>query len=444
MQSYAYLLTVKDYGPEEDKSGPAPPYYNPEDYRCSPAWQESWAYKHGRLPNGKFELNEHPWGSDLPGVNYNYPNAGCRERAEIAELYRWRALGYLHYIQTELGLRSIGLADDEYPDSGSFPPTLYVREARRMIGRSIMDESDISFGPERSVMTSVAIGDYPMDSHAIRMVESPHVKDRGEGEWWLVRYTPWYRIPLGVLIPEDTPGLLVSTAVSATHVAYGTLRMEPVRMSLGQAAGTIAGIAIRYGVYPSDVPPALVQDRLLEQKAYITWFADVDKSTRHFRAIQFLALRGFFFGETFRPEEYLSREEAIWLANRLVLIERFGPTAQVDSPTPTDGAPITRAEFAELLVAAKSQIDPDWATVPVGFSHYADIQPGTVISNAAEMLFRHRIDTITWVGPAPFTKSGLFFYPDAPITRADAAQAIWLADRTHALSSDSTTTSSKL
>jgi len=433
IQSYAYLLTVKDYGEGQDRTIPEPPNYNPEDYRYSPPWTESWAYTSGRLPNGKFEINQHPWGTDLPGINYDYPTASPERRAEIELLYRWRALGYLYYLQTEQGLRSLGLADDEYPDNDNFPLVLYVRESRRMVGLSEMNESDVTYARSRKVFDTVAIGDYPMDSHATQELTDPTARHRGEGEWWLVRYTPWYQVPLGVIIPKDIQGLLVPTAVSATHVAYGTLRMEPVRMSLGQAAGNLAALAVRMSTYPHQIPVAILQDRLAAQKVYLTWFEDVNKNTRHFRAIQFMSARGFFTGEQFSPEDPLTREEAKWLVDRLVRVEKHG--VEADDPTlPLDGStPITRAEFAELLVGAKRQIDPSWTPIAVVSTHYADLQPGTATAAFAETLYRHHIDTRTWAGPPSRSEQGLLFNPEAAITRSDAAQALWLAHRAEAL-----------
>lgn len=433
IQSYSYLMTVRDYGEGVDMTISEPPNYDPENYRYSPPWRQSWAFTSGRLPNGKFEINQHPWGTDYTEINYDYPYASPERRAEIDLLYRWRALGYLYYLQTEQGLKSLGLADDEYPDNGNFPPTLYVREARRMFGRDSMDESDVTFARERNFTDSVAIGDYPMDSHAAQELRDPAARHRGEGEWWLARYTPWYRVPFGVIIPKGAPGLIVPTAVSATHVGYGALRMEPVRMSIGQAAGTLAAIALRYSAYPHTMPAPIIQDRLLSQRAYITWHSDVDQNTRHFRAVQFLGVRGFFPKESFRPEDNLTKEESAWLMDRLARVETSGPGARSDTPPPTGGTPITRAEFAEMLVDTMRQVDPSWAAAPVTATHYTDLQPGSPVSALAETLYSRRIDTRDWAGPPSRSEAELLFSPDAPIARADAAQAIWLAHRPTAL-----------
>lgn len=434
VQSYAYLFVIKDY-PGQDKTVSEPYDYDAANYKYSPAWKDSWAFTSGRLPNGKFEVNQHPWGTDWPGINYDYPTDDRFDRGTTADKYKRRALGYLYYLQNELGMKSLGLAEDEFPDTSNFPPTLYVREARRMVGRSTMNESDIILGPSRAVPSSIAIGDYPMDSHATQEVTSPTERNRGEGEFWLLKFTTWYKVPLGVIIPNDTPGLIVSTAVSSTHVAYGTLRMEPVRMSIGQAAGTLAGIAISYGVPFEKIPAEAVQYRLLDQKAYLTWFSDVDASTKNFAAIQMLAVRGFFVGPDFRPNDNLTVEEAKWLMRRLVLVEKNGPSAEDESPPPTGGTPITRAQFAELLVTAKEETDKSWSTKSIESSHYSYLTAGTETAKYAEVLYKHKIDAEQWAGRPPSEQGGPVFAPEDPITRADAAEAIWIAHKPVALSS---------
>lgn len=262
IQSYAYLLTVKDYGHRDDRTIPRPDGYDPRDYRYSPEWELSWAFQYGRLPNGKFELNQHPWGGDLPGINYYYPTASRSERKRISPLHLNRALGYLYYLQIELGMKSIGLCEEDYPETGGLPESLYVREARRMIGRTFMRECDITLSADRVVEHPIAVGDYPMDSHATAPALDPNARHRGEGEFWLVKHTPVYRVPLGVILPRSTLGMIVPTAVSASHVAYGTLRMEPVRMQMGQAAGVLAAVAVQTGLDPSVVPYDMFRDLL--------------------------------------------------------------------------------------------------------------------------------------------------------------------------------------
>ncbi|MBP5737638.1 MAG: FAD-dependent oxidoreductase, partial [Abditibacteriota bacterium] len=122
LPSYAYLLTVKDYGadaPELDM----PPDYDPAVYEHSPEWNETWNVTSGRLPNNEFEINQPPFGSDLPGINYKYANLGDRKRAKIDEKYKNRVLGYIYYLRNERGHTNLGLADDEYLDTDNFPQT---------------------------------------------------------------------------------------------------------------------------------------------------------------------------------------------------------------------------------------------------------------------------------------------------------------------------------
>src|SRR5207237_273196 len=95
IQAYAYLLTVKDYGPNADKTLTPPPGYRKEDFIHTPAWKDSWAVTSGKMPGGKYELNQHPEGGDLQEVNYGYPEGDYKERARVEQLYRDRVLSYL-------------------------------------------------------------------------------------------------------------------------------------------------------------------------------------------------------------------------------------------------------------------------------------------------------------------------------------------------------------
>ena len=425
-QSYAYLMIWKDYGEMGELNAPLieqPRFYDPENYRHSPEWEETWNYTSGRLPNGKFEINQHPFGIDWPGINYDYPTADEQRRREIEEMYRDRALGYLYFMQNERGHKNLGLADDEFPDNCNFPTSLYVREARRVMGNYLFQESDVTNARDFCRINSVAIGDYPMDSHAMEDLKDPNAPHKGEGEFWLVDFTPWYQIPYGVLVPNGVKNLLVATAVSATHVGYGTLRMEPVRMALGQAAGAAAYYAMLYSIAPEEVKPAWIQDKILSQDAYITWYSDVDRDTRHFEAIQFMGARGMFPGEAFNPAEPLTQPDAFAAINRLLELEGCPATATAAS----DNSPITRGEFANLLVAAKQRTSHDWVLAPE-CPAYTDVPQNSPYYTAVETLKSHRITSALFANYEPGK-----FQPDAPINRADAAEAIYLAHRPLAL-----------
>jgi hypothetical protein len=466
IQSYAYLLVVKDYGSGADKTLPRPPGYRKEDFTHSPAWKESWAVTSGKMPNGKYELNQHPQGNDLQEINYDYPTDDYRERAHIEKLYRDHVLGYLYYIQTELGQKQLGLPDDEYRDSGGFPSLLYVRTGRRILGEQLPLESDIAFARRFFRPESIGIGDYPMDSHAVRPKTDWATPDMGEGEWWLYQYTPWHQLPLGILVPQRLDNVFVTTAVSSTHVSFGTYRLEPVRMAFGQAAGIAAALCIRYHLTAREVPAREVQDDLLPHPAnpfgdpnvLLYYLSDVPSGSQHYRAIQYLSARGFqFAAEELKPNAPTTRGElAHWLT---LLSERAAPSPTI-SPNAAEGpdavfarrlsfalmgppadraavhalqqaaepeATVARAEIARWIVRALPGLfTPDAGTQP---DPYADI--ATSADREAILALAHLgIDSRLWEGTQAVTpQNQLLFQPDAPLSHADLFETLYLLQR---------------
>lgn len=428
-QSYAYLMIWKDYG---DKGAPLiakPRFYDPETYRYSPDWPQTWNATSGKLPNDKYEINQHPFGIDWPGINHDYPTASPERRREIEAMYKDRALGYLYYFQNEKGMTNLGLADDEFLDNGNFPPVLYVREARRIMGEYLFQENDVTNATFTLRRDSIGIGDYPMDSHATEDLKDPTAEHKGEGEAWLVKFTPVYQIPYGVLVPKGVDNLIVSTAVSATHWGYGTLRMEPVRMAMGQAAAAAAYWCMLYSRQPREIRYSWVQDKILSQYAYIKWNSDVTRETRHFKAINFLAARGIFDfnAEAFEPEKPLSREEALKAVNRILKEENLQLELEESLPdSPND--PCTRGQFALWLVEAKQKSPDKWEIVCPERPSYADVPLDSPYYAAVETLKAHRISGMLFEN----AEAGLF-RPNEPISRADAAQVLYLAHRAYAM-----------
>jgi len=321
MQSYAYLMTWKDYQDQPAPDIAKPDHYDPVVYQYSPDWKNTWAYMYARLAPDKYEINQHPFGTDWPGMNNDYVMASPKRRKEIDLLYRNRALGYLYYIRNEQKLSNLGLADDEYPDSDYFPPMIYARETRRFVGEYLMREDDVRGLRRVSCPDSIAIGDYPMDSHAVEDLTDSSRRDKGEGEFFLKSFTPPYSIPYGVIVPKSIEDLLIPGAVSATHVAHGTLRMESVQMSLGQAAGMAAYLSITKSQRLRKIDPALIQELLLEQGGYIIYYDDVTPETAGFEAIQFLGANGLFPGGSFNPVDLITRADAVDAVKKLGIIK---------------------------------------------------------------------------------------------------------------------------
>ncbi len=460
---YAILMLVQNYPTEQVRT--PPPNYNPREYVLSPRWEQSWAAQFGRFPNNKFEINQHPHGTTLQEFNYRYPTASWEERQRIYEIYKNHVLGYLHYIQTVFGQRNLWLAEDEFRDSDNLPPVLYVRKARRIEGEVILNQSDVMYARERIRHDAIAIGDYPMDSHAVRRVVVPEgvepepMPHMGEGEFWIFQYTPWYQVPYGVLVPKRVEGLLVSTCVSATHVAIGTLRMEPVRMNMGQAAGAAAVLSLQTGIPLRRLRVADIQRKLVRHGVYIYWFPDVTPQTEHFEAIQFLSARGYFPSERFEPQQALTRGEAariLWHHLRTLRPdlpeERFQGLAFTDvlfgSPyavpvqnlfllgvierTPNrrfePNAPVVRRDLARWLVRTMALLEPAaWQTRPDATTPYADVAPDDPDLPFIRALSERRLISLLWDGTEALDADGLRFQPDANLSRADTALLLYLA-----------------
>jgi len=472
IQAYAYLFVVKDYGPNVDKTLPQPPPgYRKEDFTHSPGWKDSWAYTSGSMPGSKYELNQHPQGGDIQGINYGYPEAGYAERARLEKLHKDHVLGYLYYIQTVLGQKSLGLPDDEYRDTGGFPPLLYVREGRRIVGEQLPVEQDISDARSITRPESIGLGDYPMDSHAVRPKTDWTTPDMGEGEWWLYQHTPWHQLPLGIIVPQSLDNVFVTTAVSSTHVSFGTYRLEPVRMAFGQAAGIAAAISIRTGRIGREVPARQIQDELLPHIAntnadpaiQLSYFSDVLPGHPDYREIQYLAAHGFTPGtETFQPNAPTTRAELTrWLT---ILAQRApagserikesgalgGTITETRHPEyyymgapadlqalhslqtwPDPSKTITRAEFdlwlTRLLPDLAHTADPRRRAEAAAF--FADATD-PAIRAAAITLYANHIDPILWDNWNAFTTDGkLLLKPDAPLTHAQVFTALFLAQK---------------
>jgi hypothetical protein len=132
-----------------------------------------------------------------------------------------------------------GLAKDEFVDNGNWPHQIYVREARRMIGQYVMTELDVL--SQRQTPKPVGMGSYAMDSHNVQRYVTPDGLVQNEGDVGV--RAPWpYQISYDSLVPREgqCTNLLVPAAVSSSHIAYGSIRMEPVFMILGQSAATAA------------------------------------------------------------------------------------------------------------------------------------------------------------------------------------------------------------
>lgn len=274
------------------------------------------------IPNQKYDANMKPWPLGFPFAEENtgYPEAGWEKREEIEEKLRNLTLGLLYFLQNDSEIpekdrelaRTYGLASDEFVDTAHFPWALYVREARRIVGEYTLSEKDLTFAPElkRAPVHADAIsaGEFPIDSFPTRKYQPGH-EDALEGYILMLdRYTQPYQIPYGVMIPKDVDGLIVPVACSATHIAFSSVRLEPTWMSLGQAAGVAAHVAIQSDSTPRDVSIGALQRVLVEQGQVISYFDDLPKDHPAFKVCQLLGTTPYFVDYHARPNDPLTHE----------------------------------------------------------------------------------------------------------------------------------------
>ncbi len=223
----------------------------------------------GPLPNGKTDVNNAgPFSTDFIGGNWDYPEADFKKRQEIKEAHKQYIQGLLYFLANDPNvpqrlhnsMQQWGLARDEFVDNGNWPYQLYVREARRMIGEYVMTQTDLQ--DNRTKNDSIGMGSYPADSHHVQRIVTSEGKVLNEGSFSLGVYP--YEIPYRSLLPKasEVNNLIVPVCVSASHVAFGSLRMEPQFMIMGHAAGMAAFLAIRDNVPPGQIKVTELQKLL--------------------------------------------------------------------------------------------------------------------------------------------------------------------------------------
>ena len=328
--------------------------------------KERWGAGGSALPNRKASWNA----PLLIGGNYEYPEADWAKRAEITARHRDFALGLLYFLQNDPSrsaaqrreAREWGLAKDEFVDNGHVPYEMYVREARRIVGRYVFTEHDGLAAPDlcrAPIHTdSIAITEWPLDSHECRT-------DRVtgsvcEGKVLLSETTRPGQIPYRCLLPQGLDNLLVPMCLSATHIGWGTVRLEPTAMNIGESAGYAAVLAVRGDQTPAAIDVDALQRRLIEGRVMVSFFNDVDlgKPEPWTPAVQYLGTKGFFAGYDARPRAPLTGAVAkAWLETFALLVagRPFDPTQRARQLTEAAREPddvVAASVFAEQVAAA--------------------------------------------------------------------------------------------
>lgn len=245
---------------------------------------------YGRLPDGHIMLNWPVCGND---IYIEYLDMTPQQREAAFRKARNRTLGFLYFLQHELGYTRLGLADDVFPTADLLPIIPYFREARRVAGRDTMTVDAARHPYAHDLYTrAVAVGDYPVDHHHMQNPRREELAHLWFGP------VPSFSVPLGVVIPVSTEDFLVADkAISVSWEMNGATRLQPVVLGLGQAAGALAAIAVKSGLHPAEVPVRQVQERLLDHGCYLLPFLDLKPSDKGFRDLQQAGIEGRVRGE---------------------------------------------------------------------------------------------------------------------------------------------------
>ncbi len=287
VQAYNFRLCLTKKADNKMPIEP-PPGYEPARYELLGRYFEALAAAGKKASLGMFlkldmvtpdktDINNNgAFSTDYIGMNHSYPDASYAQRERIWQEHLRYIQGLLVFLKTDPrvpeGVRrdmaEWGLCKDEFTDTGGWPHQMYVREARRMVGELVTSERVCRQldKPE----DAVGLGAYNMDSHNCRrIIRDGKVENEGDVQAGVKPYPVSYRS----IIPKaaECENLLVPVCLSATHIAYGSIRMEPVFMILGQSAATAAAMAIDAKSPVQNVPYAKLREQLLKDGQVLAW-----------------------------------------------------------------------------------------------------------------------------------------------------------------------------
>ena len=305
VQDMTYVAIVKEY--DHDVCIPEPEGYDIDLYRSccdnpladnqggfNPLGQQLWSpemmLSYGRLPDGHIMLN---WPVCANDSYFEYLDYTQEERAEMFRKAKNRTLGYIYFLQHELGYTHLSIADEVFPTEDGLPFFPYYREARRIAGKDTMTVDAAKRPYDFDLYTrAVAVGDYPVDHHHVQNPRREELSHLWFGQ------IPSFSIPLGVVLPIHTEDLLIADkAISVSWEMNGATRLQPVVLELGQAAGALAALAVKRKAHPSEVPVRDVQAILLDHGCYLLPFLDLKPGDEGFRKLQEDGISGLVRGQ---------------------------------------------------------------------------------------------------------------------------------------------------
>ena len=337
-----------------------------EDIRASRVTRFGQLIQLIQMPNRKWELNSnHPnpdtgtpaESLDLAEENWDWPTASLERREQIYRRYLTHNVGLVWLLQNDPEVpealrrdaQQWGWCRDEWPENGHVPRQVYVRQGRRIEGDYLLTQhdGDLDSSLERTRLqpTSISVIEWSFDPHGHHKYDPAHLGVR-EG-YYMIPHPP-FQVPYGVIVPKKIDGLLVPVACSASHVAYNALRMEPVFMALGEAAGLAAHLAIAGDVSVRRVPVGELQRLLVERRGVITYYDDLPFDHPAFAAFQWLGARGLNKGYLAEPERRLSRRDGWEKLTRILQAEG----QRCPTPAGELGAKLTGTEMVQWLIEA--------------------------------------------------------------------------------------------
>lgn len=307
VQDLTYTAILKDYGPDADRTLPKPEGYDAALFKCAcktPDCPDEKAHpcdvmlNYAKLPHNKYLIN---WPQNGNDYYANLAEMSAKERLEALDKAKAHTLAFIYYIQTELGYKNLGLADDEYDSPDKLPYAPYHREGRRIKGITRLTINHILHPFEQAdplFRTGIAVGDYPIDHHHGKNPDAPKIE---------FPPVPSFNIPGGCLIPQTVDDLIIADkAVSVTNIVNGASRLQPVVLQMGQSAGFLAAIAVKKKLTPRYVAVREWQDSLLANRCYLMPYYDVRPENASFVAIQRVGATGLLRG-TGEPFQWANR-----------------------------------------------------------------------------------------------------------------------------------------
>lgn len=306
IQDLTYVAFLKDYGPEADMTIEKPEGYDPMVFNNSALnplsdevaqtgqtiWSPQMMITYGKTPQGRYMINWPIYGNDY---YTNIIEMSREDREKELEKAKHFTLCFIYFIQTQLGMKNLGIADDVFPTEDGLPFIPYHRESRRIVGEAFftLDAAADPYGyPKPYYRTGIAVGDYPVDHHHFR---HPGWRDLPDLEFYPI---PSFNVPMGSIIPKNADDLIVAEkSISVSNLMNGSTRLQPVVMQLGQASGALAALAVIEDKSVKKIGVRQVQEELLESGCYIMPYLDLKPSDRHFKALQRIGATGILRGQ---------------------------------------------------------------------------------------------------------------------------------------------------